>query len=133
MKTDPSHHVGKRRTSKISDEHQQQMQRGWFTSVTSVPAEAGQRWRRQLTLVLLLSIVLFAGSFSSTVHAQEGGHTSIAQAQKASSLLPEGFTEGFAMTNGIRLHYVSAATGRTWVLPHGWPEAWYTWHNVAPD
>src|SRR5437588_12061115 len=121
MTTDPSHHVGKRRTSKISDEYQQQMQQGWFTSVTSVPAEAGQRWRRRLTRVLLFSIVLFAGSFSSTVHAQEGGHASIAQAQKASSLLPEGFTEGFAMTNGIHMHYVSGVMGQTLVLLHWQP------------
>ncbi|GHO63202.1 dehalogenase [Ktedonobacter sp. SOSP1-52] len=133
MKTDIFHHVRKRRTSKISDEQQQQMQRGWFTSLTSAPGGAGQRWRWQLTLVLLFSIVLFAGSFSSAVHAQEGGHTSIAQAQKASSLLPEGFTESFAMTNGIRMHYVSGGKGQPLVLLHGFPETWYTWHKVLPD
>jgi hypothetical protein len=125
MKTDPSHHVGKRRTSKISDEQQQQMQRGWFTSVTSVSGGAGQRWRRQRTLVLLFSLVLFAGSFSSAVHAQEGGHASIAQAQKAFSFLPEGFTEGFAMTNGIRMHYVSGGmiAGSGHWIPEEQPQA----------
>lgn len=133
MKTDPSHHTRKRRTSKISDEQQQQMQRVWLTSVTSVPGGAGQRWRRRLTLVVLFSIALFAGSFSSTVHAREGGHALIAQAQKASSLLPEGFTEGFAMTNGIRMHYVSGGKGLPLVLLHGFPETWYTWHKVLPD
>ncbi|GHO96447.1 dehalogenase [Reticulibacter mediterranei] len=115
------------------DEHQQQMQRGWFTSVTSVAAGAGQRGRRQLPLMLLFSIMLFAGSCSSAVHAQEGGHASIAQTQKASSLLPEGFTEGFAMTNGIRMHYVSGGKGQPLVLLHGFPETWYTWHKVLPD
>jgi hypothetical protein len=102
MKTDTSYHVKKRITSKASYE-EQQMQRSWLTSTTSVPGGAGLRWRRRLTLVVLFSIMLFAGSFSSPVHAQEGGHASIAQAQKASSLLPAGFTEGFAMTNGIQL------------------------------
>jgi pimeloyl-ACP methyl ester carboxylesterase len=98
-----------------------------------MPAGASQRWKRPLTLVLLFSIMLFAGSCSSAVHAQEGGHTSIAQAQKASSLLPEGFTEGFATTNGIRMHYVSGGKGQPLVLLHGFPETWYTWHKVLPD
>ncbi len=109
MKTDTSYHVRKRIKSKNSYE-EQKMPGDWFMSTTSVPGGAGLRWRRRLTLVVLFSIVLFAGSFSSTVHAQEGDHASIAQAQKASSLLPAGFTEGFAMTNGIRIHYVTGGT-----------------------
>lgn len=130
MKTDPSHHV-RRRTSTISTEPQQ-MQRGWFTSITFAPEGTGQRWIRQLTLVLLFSTV-FAGIFSLAVHAQEAGHSSIAQTQKASSLLPDGFTEGFVMTNGIRMHYVSGGKGQPLVLLHGFPETWYAWHKVLPD
>jgi pimeloyl-ACP methyl ester carboxylesterase len=93
----------------------------------------GWHWKGQLTLVLLFSLVLFAGSFASIVYAQQTGHTSLAQAQKESSLLPEGFTEGFAMTNGIRMHYVSGGKGQPLVLLHGFPETWYAWHKVLPD
>ncbi|MFL5826775.1 MAG: alpha/beta fold hydrolase [Thermoleophilaceae bacterium] len=53
--------------------------------------------------------------------------------------------EGFAETNGIRLHYVEAGEGPLVVLLHGFPEFWYSWRNqidalveagfrvVAPD
>jgi pimeloyl-ACP methyl ester carboxylesterase len=133
MKTDPFHSIRRRRTSKVLAEHQQRMQQGWFTSVMSLSGGADHRWRWQLTLALLFSIVLFAGSFSSAVHAQEEGHGPIAQAQKVSSLLPEGFTEGFVATNGIRMHYVSGGKGEPLVLLHGFPETWYTWHKVLPD
>jgi pimeloyl-ACP methyl ester carboxylesterase len=34
---------------------------------------------------------------------------------------------GYAATNGIRLHYVSAGTGPLVVLCHGFPEFWYSW------
>jgi epoxide hydrolase 4 len=53
--------------------------------------------------------------------------------------------EGYANTNGVRLHYVEAGEGPLVVLLHGFPEFWYSWRNqidaladagfhvVAPD
>jgi pimeloyl-ACP methyl ester carboxylesterase len=53
--------------------------------------------------------------------------------QEQSTLLTTGFTEGFVMTNGIRLHYVRGGTGPLLVLLHGFPETWYMWRKVLPD
>lgn len=50
----------------------------------------------------------------------------------------------YAAVNGIRLHYVSAGSGKLMLFVHGWPEFWYAWkdqlaefsrdfHAVAPD
>jgi pimeloyl-ACP methyl ester carboxylesterase len=53
--------------------------------------------------------------------------------------------DGFANTNGIKMHYVEQGSGPLVVLCHGWPESWYSWRHqllalaaagfrvVAPD
>lgn len=46
--------------------------------------------------------------------------------------LPEGCEEGYAETNGTRLHYVAAGTGPLVVLLHGFPEFWYSWRHQLP-
>lgn len=50
----------------------------------------------------------------------------------------------YTKVNGIRLHYVTAGSGRLILFVHGFPEFWYAWRNqlaefgrdheaVAPD
>src|SRR5687767_3085769 len=50
----------------------------------------------------------------------------------------------FADVNGVRLHFVSAGSGKLIVFLHGFPHFWYQWHRqlaefskdhhvVAPD
>ena len=47
--------------------------------------------------------------------------------------LPYGATEGYAETNGTRLHYVAAgASGPLLLLLHGFPEFWYSWRAQIP-
>ena len=47
--------------------------------------------------------------------------------------LPPGATEGYAETNGTRLHYVAAGTsGPLLLLLHGFPEFWYSWRAQIP-
>ncbi|HEX6800131.1 MAG TPA: alpha/beta hydrolase [Ktedonobacterales bacterium] len=47
--------------------------------------------------------------------------------------LPAGATEGYAETNGTRLHYVAAGTsGPLLLLLHGFPEFWYSWRAQIP-
>ncbi len=59
--------------------------------------------------------------------------------------LPAGWTHGYEVVNGVRLHYVEAGAGPLVMLLHGFPEYWYSWHRqirslvaagfhvVAPD
>jgi pimeloyl-ACP methyl ester carboxylesterase len=49
------------------------------------------------------------------------------------TLLPDGFTEGFVTTNGIRMHYVRGGEGKPLVLLHGFPETWYAWRKTLPS
>ncbi|MEA2433823.1 MAG: epoxide hydrolase 4 [Actinomycetota bacterium] len=42
-------------------------------------------------------------------------------------------SDGYAVTNGIRLYYVSEGEGPLVLLCHGFPEFWYSWrHQLAP-
>jgi pimeloyl-ACP methyl ester carboxylesterase len=42
------------------------------------------------------------------------------------------WTHGYATVNGVRLHYAEIGAGPLVVLLHGFPECWYTWHNLLP-
>jgi pimeloyl-ACP methyl ester carboxylesterase len=42
------------------------------------------------------------------------------------------WTHHYADVNGVRLHYADMGHGPLLVLLHGFPECWYTWHNVMP-
>ena len=43
-----------------------------------------------------------------------------------------GWTDGNAVVNGVRLHYVEAGSGPLVVLLHGFPEFWYSWRHQIP-
>ncbi|HLZ25150.1 MAG TPA: alpha/beta hydrolase [Ktedonobacterales bacterium] len=53
-------------------------------------------------------------------------------ANKEQFALPEGCEEGYAETNGTRLHYVAAGTGPLVLLLHGFPAFWYSWRHQLP-
>ncbi len=38
----------------------------------------------------------------------------------------------YAVSNGVRLHYVEAGSGPVVVLLHGFPEFWYSWRHQIP-
>jgi pimeloyl-ACP methyl ester carboxylesterase len=40
--------------------------------------------------------------------------------------------EGFADSNGVKIHYVTAGKGPLVVLLHGFPDFWYTWREQMP-
>ena len=44
----------------------------------------------------------------------------------------EGLEEGYADSNGVRIHYVTKGEGPLVVLIHGFPDFWYTWRNQIP-
>src|SRR6185369_18017635 len=41
--------------------------------------------------------------------------------------------EGFAESDGVKLHYVTAGKGPLVVLLHGFPDFWYTWRDQIPE
>jgi pimeloyl-ACP methyl ester carboxylesterase len=41
-------------------------------------------------------------------------------------------THHYADAGEVRLHYVTAGSGPTVVLLHGWPQTWYMWRDVMP-
>ncbi len=47
--------------------------------------------------------------------------------------IPEGASDGYVVTNGIRLYYLEQGTGPLVLLCHGFPELSYSWRNqLAP-
>ncbi len=40
--------------------------------------------------------------------------------------------EGFADSDGVKIHYVTAGQGPLVVLLHGFPDFWYTWRDQLP-
>jgi pimeloyl-ACP methyl ester carboxylesterase len=43
-----------------------------------------------------------------------------------------GFKDGYAVSDGLRIHYAVAGQGPAVVLLHGWPETLQAWDQVAP-
>lgn len=41
-------------------------------------------------------------------------------------------TDGFADSEGVKIHYVTAGQGPLVVMIHGFPDYWYTWRNQMP-
>lgn len=48
--------------------------------------------------------------------------------------MPEDWSHAGTIVDDVRLHYVTAGDpdGETVVLLHGFPEYWYTWHDLLP-
>lgn len=43
-----------------------------------------------------------------------------------------GFRNGYTLIDGVRLHYVVGGKGEPLVLLPGWPETWWTFHEIMP-
>ena len=39
------------------------------------------------------------------------------------------FKDGYADSNGVKIHYVTAGSGPLVVMIHGFPDFWYTWRH----
>src|SRR3974390_370302 len=40
--------------------------------------------------------------------------------------------DGFADSNGVKIHYVTKGKGPLVVMIHGFPDYWYTWRDQIP-
>jgi pimeloyl-ACP methyl ester carboxylesterase len=41
--------------------------------------------------------------------------------------------EGYANSDGVKIHYVTAGKGPLVVMIHGFPDFWYSWRNQMPE
>ncbi|OGX87502.1 alpha/beta fold hydrolase [Hymenobacter coccineus] len=44
-----------------------------------------------------------------------------------------GFTNHYALVNGVRLHYVAGGSGPVLVCLPGWPQTWFSYHPIAAE
>src|SRR5215468_9800368 len=57
------------------------------------------------------------------------GATAIAQASPAAAAAERTIQEGFADSNGVKIHYASLGSGPLVIMIHGFPDYWYTWRK----
>src|SRR5215468_1590726 len=57
------------------------------------------------------------------------GATAIAQASPAAAAADRTIQEGFADSNGVKIHYATMGSGPLVVMIHGFPDFWYTWRK----
>ncbi|MFF2081640.1 alpha/beta fold hydrolase [Kitasatospora sp. NPDC058162] len=75
--------------------------------------------------VAAAAAALAAATFFTTT-----GSTAEASATPPGGL--PGFKDGYAVSDGLRIHYAVAGHGPALVLLHGWPETLQAWEQVAP-
>jgi pimeloyl-ACP methyl ester carboxylesterase len=81
-----------------------------------------------------LLIMITLGSMASTIQAQSKAKYSKAELSDAALIksLP-GFKNGYATVNGVKLHYVTGGQGQPLVLLPGWPQTWWSFHQIMPQ
>ncbi|MEZ6144659.1 MAG: alpha/beta fold hydrolase [Planctomycetaceae bacterium] len=70
--------------------------------------------RRQKLITLLATLSLASFLVTVSTYADELGE------------------EGYADSNGVKIHYVTAGEGPLLVMIHGFPDYWYTWREQMP-
>ncbi|GAA1980110.1 alpha/beta fold hydrolase [Kitasatospora viridis] len=76
-----------------------------------------------------LAAALVAAATAATLFTASGGPASASSAAPGSIA---GFKDGYAVNDGLRIHYAVAGHGPALVLLHGWPETLQAWDTVAP-
>jgi pimeloyl-ACP methyl ester carboxylesterase len=59
--------------------------------------------------------------------------TALAMTLATPALAQELGEEGFADSDGVKIHYVTAGKGPLVVLIHGFPDYWYSWRDQMPE
>jgi pimeloyl-ACP methyl ester carboxylesterase len=79
--------------------------------------------------VLLIAFTFYAyTSFSKNVIDR----AAITNAAKP-ALPPKGFSNQYAIVNGVKIHYVIGGQGTPLMLVHGFPQNWYMWNRLLPE
>lgn len=81
-----------------------------------------------ITAMLIASAFNSSASFSRNVIDQSTINKAI---QRASP--PKGFSNQYAIVNGVKIHYVIGGHGAPLMLVHGFPQNWYMWNRLLPE
>lgn len=83
--------------------------------------------------ILRITVMLIAFTFCSyTSFSQNNIQNRINKVIKP-ELPPKGFSNEYAIVNGVKLHYVIGGHGAPLMLVHGFPQNWYMWNRLLPE
>jgi len=84
----------------------------------------------------ILKIIVMLIAFTFNAYASFSKNT-IDQAARTNdtkpALPPKGFSNQYAIVNGVKLHYVIGGHGTPLMLVHGFPQNWYMWNRLLPE
>jgi len=81
----------------------------------------------KIIVMLIAFTFYFYTSFSKSVI-----QTTVNKATKP-ALPPKGFSNQYAIVNGVKIHYVIGGHGTPLMLVHGFPQNWYMWNRLLPE
>ena len=83
--------------------------------------------------ILKITVMLIAFTFYAyTSFSKSVIQTTINKAVKP-ALPPKGFSNQYAIVNGVKIHYVIGGHGTPLMLVHGFPQNWYMWNRLLPE
>jgi pimeloyl-ACP methyl ester carboxylesterase len=89
---------------------------------------------KTINRILKITVMLIAFTFSSYTSFSRNviGHVATTNITKP-ALPPQGFSNRYAIVNGVKIHYVIGGHGTPLMLVHGFPQNWYMWNRLLPE
>jgi pimeloyl-ACP methyl ester carboxylesterase len=89
---------------------------------------------KTIARILKITVMLIAFTFSSYTSFSRNviDNATIIVGTKP-ALPPKGFSNRYAIVNGVKLHYVIGGRGTPLMLVHGFPQNWYMWNRLLPE
>jgi pimeloyl-ACP methyl ester carboxylesterase len=84
--------------------------------------------------ILEITVMLIAFTFNAHTSFSRNviGQATITNVTKP-ALPPKGFSNQYAIVNGVKIHYVIGGHGTPLMLVHGFPQNWYMWNRLLPE
>ena len=84
--------------------------------------------------ILKITVMLIAFIFNSCT-SKSGNVSDKATITSVTepALPPNGFSNQYAIVNGVKIHYVIGGHGTPLMLVHGFPQNWYMWNRLLPE